>query len=291
MLTILFDGISYGMLLFVLAIGLSVTLGLMNFINLAHGVFAMMGGYIIIALMKNAHISFYLALPIVFILVGIVGALAERFLYRPMYKRTHLEQVLFSIGLTFIAVAGTQYFMGPGQYNIHLPLELRGRTIFDSGGMRLGVGHYRLFLIVICAILTLVLQLILSRTRFGSQLRAAVDDPAVASGLGINVNFVFFSTFAFGSGLAGLGGALGIEMMGLDSMFALRYLVYFLMIVAMGGTTSLTGPFIASVLLGIVDQAGKYYFPSFSEISIYLFMLLILLWRPEGLFASKGRLA
>ncbi len=231
MLTILFDGIAYGMLLFVLACGLSVTLGLMNFVNLAHGAFAMAGGYITLVLVNRAGLPFSAGLAIAFVVTALIGVLFERTLYVHVYGRSHLDQV---------------------------------------------------------GLLTLALQLILSSTRFGSRLRASVDDARVARGLGINVNAVFTLTFAVGSGLAGLGGALGAEILGLDPTFPLKYMVYFLIVVTVGGTSSITGPFAASLLIGIADVAGKYYVPKFGAFVIYTIMILVLIWRPQGLFARPA---
>ena len=284
MLTILFDGIAYGMLLFILACGLSITLGLMNFVNLAHGAFAMAGGYITVILMNRYGISFYLCLPAAFLATAVIGAALEVTLYRRLYRASHLDQVLFSIGLVFMAIAGADYFMGGQQQLINLPGELRGR--FDLFGV--GIGRSRLFVIVICAILTVALQLALTRTRFGSQLRAAVDDGRVARGLGINVSTIFVLTFALGSGLAGLGGALGADMLGLDPNFPLKFLIYFMIVVTVGGTSSITGPFAAALLLGIADVAGKYYLPQAGAFIIYAVMILVLIVRPNGLFTREG---
>jgi branched-chain amino acid transport system permease protein len=288
MLTILFDGIAYGMLLFILAVGLAVTMGLMNFINLAHGAFAMVGGYITVLLMQRAGVPFLVCLPLAFAGAALLGAVAERTLYRPLYNRPHLDQVLFSIGLVFMSVAAVDYFVGSTQQIMHLPDWMRGRTEIGSGAWTLGMGHYRLFIILICAALTVLLQWILSRTRFGSRLRASVDDQRVAAGMGINVNVVFLSTFAFGSGLAGLGGALGAEVLGLDPSFPLKFMIYFLIVVAVGGTSSITGPLLAALLLGIADVAGKYYIPKMGAFIVYTLMIVILLWRPQGLFVRQG---
>jgi len=287
MLTILFDGVAYGMLLFVLAVGLAVTLGLMNFINLAHGAFAMLGGYCTVLFMQRLDVPFLLCLPIAFLVSAILGSILERTLYRPLYNRPHLDQVLFSIGLAFMSVAGADYLMGSGQQNIQLPLWLKGRTELGEDPWTLGMGHYRLLIILICAVLTVVLQSTLTKTRFGSQLRASVDDPVVASGLGINVNKVFLLTFAVGSGLAGLGGALGAEVLSIDPIFPLKYMIYFLIVVSVGGTSSITGPLLAALLLGIADVAGKYYVPKLGGFIVYSLMIMILLWRPQGLF-SRG---
>ena len=284
MLTLLFDGVAYGMLLFVLAVGLAVTLGLMNFINLAHGAFAMAGGYVTVLLMERAGIPFLATLPLAFLVPALVGAVTERLLYRPMYSRPHLDQVLFSIGLVFMAVAGVDWLVGPTQQIVKLPEYLQGR--FEIGGV--GIGRYRLFIIVVCVLLTIVLQAILGRTRFGSRLRAAVDDPRVAQGLGINVNTVFSVTFAAGSGLAGLGGALGAELLGLDPSFPLKFMIYFLIVVSVGGTTTITGPLAAALLLGVADVFGKYYVPQLGAFIVYLLMVAILFWRPQGLFGRAA---
>ncbi|MBC7954382.1 MAG: branched-chain amino acid ABC transporter permease [Cytophagales bacterium] len=284
MLTLLFDGIAYGMLLFVLSVGLAVTMGLMNFINLAHGAFAMAGGYTTVLLMNKLGVPFLATLPIAFVLTALLGALLERTLYRPMYKRPHLDQVLFSIGLVFMAVTGVDYLLGSQQQMISVPEWLRGR--FDLAAV--GIGKYRLFIIVICGLLTVALQLVLARTRFGSRLRAAVDDPRVAQGLGINVNQVFLFTFAVGSGLAGLGGALGAEVLGLDPTFPLKFMVYFLIVVSVGGTTTITGPLLAALLLGIADVFGKYYAPKLGSFIVYTLMIVILTLRPQGLFGQRG---
>ena len=289
MLTLLFDGVAYGMLLFILAVGLCVTMGLMNFINLAHGAFAMLGGYVTVALMQRHGVPFLVCLPLAFLASAAVGVLLERALYRPMYKKPHLDQVLFSIGLAFMAVASADYWMGSQQQIMQLPDWLRGRTeLFADTPFVLGMGHYRLFIIAVCAALTVALQYVLSATRFGSRLRASVDDPRAASGLGINVNVVFAATFAVGSGLAGLGGALGAEVLGLDPTFPLKFMVYFLIVVAVGGTTSITGPLLAALLLGIADVAGKYYIPKLGAFIVYALMIAILIWRPQGLFVRQG---
>ena len=288
MLTILFDGIAYGMLLFILAVGLAVTMGLMNFINLAHGAFAMVGGYITVLAMQRLGVPFLACLPLAFLGSALLGGVLERTLYRPLYHKPHLDQVLFSIGLTFMAVASVDYFVGSTQQILQLPEWLKGRTELGDGAWMLGMGHYRLFIIAVCAVLTVALQYVLAKTRFGSRLRASVDDQRVAAGLGINVNAVFLSTFAVGSGLAGLGGALGADVLGMDPSFPLKFMIYFLIVVAVGGTSSITGPLLAALLLGVADVAGKYYIPKLGAFIVYSLMIVILVWRPQGLFVRQG---
>jgi len=287
-LTLLFDGIAYGMLLFVLSLGLAVTMGLMNFVNLAHGAFAMAGGYVLVVLMRGYGWPFLACLPAAFAVTALLGAALERSLYQRMYGKPHLDQVLFSIGLTFMAVAAVDYVMGSSQVNVQTPEWLRGRFEFGSGALSLGMGAYRLFIIAVCLALTVGLQTLLNRTRFGSRLRAAVDDPRVAAGLGIPVNRVFLLTFAAGSGLAGLGGALGVDILGLDPGFPFKFMVYFLIVCAVGGTSSITGPLAAALLLGIADVFGKYYLPKLGAFIVYVLMIAILLWRPQGLFTRSG---
>ena len=281
MATILFDGVAYGMLMFVLACGLAVTLGLMNFVNLAHGAFAMVGGYVTVVLMDKS-VPFLACLSIAFVAAAALGLVLERTLYVHMYGRSNLEQVLISIGLVFIAVAAADWFMGSSQRNVQLPAWLQGRSEI----LGVSVGLYRSFLIVLCGALALALQLGLMRTRFGSRLRASVDDARVARGLGIPVGFVFAATFAVGSGLAGLGGALGVELLGLDPYFPLKFMVFFLIVVTVGGTSGLLGPFVAALLLGVADVAGKYYLSSaLGGFVIYLVLIVVLVARPNGLFA------
>lgn len=281
MLTLLFDGLAYGMLLFVLSCGLAVTLGLMNFINLAHGAFAMAGGYVTVLLSNEMGVPFLVTLPVAFVVTAVAGAALERLIYKPMYEKGHLDQVLFSIGIVFMAVAGVDYLMGSQQQILDLPDFLKGRV--EVAGVAIGI--YRAFLIVICGVLAVGLQLINSRTRFGSQLRASVDDRRVARGVGIRVNTIFAITFAVGSGLAGLGGALGAEILGLDPTFPLKFMVYFLIVVSVGGTSTMYGPLVASILLGIADVFGKYYVPSLGGFVIYIVLVSVLVLKPQGLFA------
>jgi branched-chain amino acid transport system permease protein len=286
MLTLLFDGIAYGMLLYLMAIGLSITMGLMNFINLAHGAFAMVGGYALVLLMQHAGWPFLLCVPVAFVLTACLGLVLEVTLYRRMYDKPHLDQVLFSIGLTFMAVSAVDFAVGSTQQLVQLPDYLKGRTEWWDGA--LGMGHYRLAIIFVCVVLAFALQWLLVNTRYGAQLRAAVDDRTVASAMGIPVNTIFMTTFALGSGLAGLGGALGAEVLGLDPVFPLKFMVYFLIVVAVGGTSSLTGPMLAALLLGIADVAGKYYVPKLGAFIVYAVMVLVLMWRPQGLFARSN---
>jgi branched-chain amino acid transport system permease protein len=280
---VVFDGIAYGSLLFVVSLGLSVTMGLMNFVNLAHGAFAMAGGYVCVVAMTRAGLPFLAALPLAIIATAIAGAMLERLLYRRLYAASHLDQVLFSIGLTFMAVAAATWIFGPAQQPVRLPEFLRGQLTLAGADF----GIYRLFLVGVVASLTVLLALLVARTRFGAQVRAAVDDARVARGLGIDVDRIFNVTFALGSGLAGLGGALGIEVLGLDPTFPLKFMVYFLLVVVVGGAGSVGGTLAAALLLGVLDVGAKYYVPESGAFAIYAAMVLLLLLFPAGLLARR----
>lgn len=280
---VLFDGFAYGMLLFLLSVGLSVTLGLMNFTNLAHGAFAMLGGYVTFALSREAGWPFLATLPFAFIVSAVVAVAFERTLFRRLYRAGELNQVLFTIGLVFVAAAAAAYVFGAVNQSVDLPEALRGS--YQLGELRLG--RYRVFLIAVALVITLLVAVGLEYTRFGAMVRAAVDNQRAARGLGIDVNRVFAITFAIGSGLAGLGGALAIEITSLDPSFGFHYLVPVLIVVAVGGLGSVSGSFLAAALLGICDVASKYLVPEIGAFMIYLVMVSILYWKPLGLLGRR----
>ena len=283
-MTILFDGIALGVLLFLISVGLSVTLGLMNFVNLAHGAFAMLGGYVCVVLLNRYGVPFLATLPVVVAVSAMAGVVLERTLYRRLYGASHLDQVLFSIGLVFVATSSAHFLFGAQQQPLQLPAMLSGQ--FHLPGIDIGV--YRLFLIVVGLVLAFALQWMVTRTRFGARLRASVDNPRAARGLGLDVDRVFVATFALGSALAGLGGALGVEMLGLDPEFPVKYIVYFLIVVAVGGSGNIKGSLIASLILGICDVVGKYYIPQAGAFVIYAVMVTTLIVRPQGLFGRTA---
>ena len=282
--SMLFGGLAAGMVLFIVSVGLSVTMGLMGFVNLAHGGFAMLGGYVIVLVMRNFGISFYLALAIGFFVIAGVSIAFERLLYSRLYRASELDQVLFTIGLVFIFIAAVTVLIGPENQPLFLPPELRGQT-------NLGFTEYRtysLFLIVVGIVIVVGLWLGFERTRMGAQIRAAVDNRRMAASLGINIDRLFTFTFAFGSGMAALGGGLGAEFLGLDPQYPLKYLVYFLIVVAVGGLGRITGVFWASVLIGVLDFVLKKYLPQGGTLFIYVLTILLLLWRPQGLFGKSA---
>jgi branched-chain amino acid transport system permease protein len=280
---VLFDGLAYGMLLFLLSVGLSVTLGMMNFVNLAHCSFAMAGGYAAVWLTGRFGWPFVAALPAAFAAGAAIAVVLERTLYRRLYRASDLDQCLFTIGIAFISVAVAAYSFGTVQQSIETPAWLRG-TVSVLG---VNFAAYRLFLIFVSATVALLLVSGVERTRFGARVRAAVDNQRMARGLGIDVDRAFMITFALGGGLAGLGGALAVAMIGLDHSFAFTYLVYVLIVVAVGGLGSIGGSLAAAALLGITDMAGKYYFPWLGAFLIYLVMVGLLMWRPLGLFGKR----
>jgi len=280
---VLFDGFAYGMLLFLMSVGLSVTLGMMNFVNLAHCSFAMLGGYVAITLMNAFGWPFLATLPVAFIAAAALSVVLERIFFRRFYNSSDLDQCLLTIGIVFVSIATAAYIYGTDQQPMQLPPYLRGSIAF----MGLDLPVYRLFLIATALLITVVLVVTVETTRFGAQVRAAVNNQRMARGLGINVDGLFAATFALGSGLAGLGGALAIAMLGLDPQFALTYLIYVLIVVSVGGLGSISGSFAAAMLLGFSDMAGKYYVPSIGAFLIYLVMIVLLMWRPTGLFGRR----
>jgi branched-chain amino acid transport system permease protein len=284
LLGVVFDGVAYGSLLFIISIGLSVTMGLMNFVNLAHGAFAMVGGYAVVVAMTRFGVPFLATLPLAFVVSALAGALLERTLYRRLYRATHLDQVLFSIGLVFMSIAGATFIFGSQQQPVQLPAFLRGQVHL----LGLDLGSYRLFLIAVVIVITVALSWLVERTRFGAEIRASVDNQQASAGLGINVERVFSLTFALGSGLAGLGGGLGIDVLGLEPVFPLKYMVYFLLVVAVGGAGTIKGPLIAALILGIFDVAGKYYVPQIGAFVIYVVMVAMLLVFPHGVLGRRG---
>ena len=281
--TVLFDGFAYGMLLFLLSVGLSVTLGMMNFVNLAHCSFAMVGGYATVTLVNKLGWPFLATLPMAFLAGAFISLILERALYRHLYRSSDLDQCLLTIGIVFVSVAAFAWFYTSEQQSARPPEWLRGRIELFGASF----ASYRLFLILFGLAVTGMLIFLLEKTRFGARVRAAVDNQRMARGLGIDVDRAFMFTFALGGGLAGLGGALAIEVVGLDPSFALAFLVYVLIVVAVGGLGSIGGSFAAAVVLGISDMAGKYYFPWLGAFLIYLVMVAILMWRPAGLFGKR----
>ncbi len=280
---VLFDGFAYGMLLFLLSVGLSVTLGMMNFVNLAHCSFAMVGGYATLTLMTRFGWPFLATLPMAFVAGALISLVLERTLYRKLYRASDLDQCLFTIGIVFISVAVFAWFYTTEQQSVRVPDWLQGSQ--HVGGM--SFANYRVFLVGVGLAVTGLLVFLVEKTRFGARVRAAVDNQRMARGLGIDVDRAFMLTFALGGGLAGLGGALAIQVVGLDPTFALAYLVYVLIVVAVGGLGSIGGSFAAAVVLGISDMAGKYYFPWLGAFLIYLVMVALLMWRPAGLFGKR----
>jgi branched-chain amino acid transport system permease protein len=282
-ISLLFDGFAYGMLLFVLSVGLSVTLGMMNFVNLAHGSFAMVGGYVTVTLMHRLGWPFFATLPAAFIASAAVSVVIERLLYRRLYRASELDQSLLTIGIVFVSIAVAAYIFGTTQQPVELPAYLHERFVF--GEFRFA--SYRIFLVVSALVIAALLVLGLDYTRFGAQIRACVDNQRMARGLGLNVDRIFSITFAIGSGFAGLGGALAIEIVGLDPNFGLKYLVFMLIVVAVGGLASIRGAFVTAAMLGIIDIFSKYYVPQIGAFILYLVMVGFLVWRPTGLFARR----
>lgn len=284
LVSVAFHGVAFGMILYVISVGLSVTMGLMGFTNLAHGVFAMAGGYVLVSALARFQIPFPLALLLSFVLVAAVSVVLEKFLYSRLYGAAELEQVLFTIGLIFMSVAVARLIYGTLQQPVLLPDYLKGQ--FSLLGRDFPA--YRVFLIAFSAAMIGALWFGIERTIWGAMVRAAVDNRAMAQSIGINTKRLFTITFAIGSGLAGLGGALGADIVAIQPTYPFEQLVYFLIVVSVGGLGSLRGPFVAALLIGITDTACKYWLPQFGAFFIYVATIGLLLWRPMGLFGRRA---
>ncbi|HXF90031.1 MAG TPA: branched-chain amino acid ABC transporter permease [Xanthobacteraceae bacterium] len=282
--SMLLGGLAAGMVLFIVSVGLSVTMGLMGFVNLAHGAFAMLGGYIIVLVMRNWNFDFVSALATGFILTAAISVIFERLLYARLYRAPELDQVLFTIGLVFIFIASVTLLVGPENQPVPIPAALQGQL--DLGFLQYRT--YSIFLILIGIVIVIGLWLGFERTRYGAQIRAAVDNRRMAESLGINIDRLFTVTFAFGSGMAALGGGLGAEFLGLDPQYPLKYLVFFLIVVAVGGPGRIFGAFYAAAIIGVLDFALKLYIPKGGTLFIYALTILLLLWRPQGLFGRTA---
>ena len=283
LVSVAFHGVAYGMILYVISVGLSVTMGLMGFTNLAHGVFAMAGGYVLVTALSQWDVPFPLALLLAFVLVALASLVLERLLYSRLYGAVELEQVLLTIGLIFMSVAVARLIFGTLQQPVVLPEYLKGQ--FSLFGRDFPA--YRVFLILFSASIIATLWFGVERTIWGAKVRAAVDNRAMAQSIGINTRRLFAITFAVGSGLAGLGGALGAEIVAIQPTYPFEQLVYFLIVVSVGGLGSLRGPFVAALLIGISDTACKYWLPQFGAFFIYIATIGLLLWRPAGLFGKR----
>ncbi len=274
-----FHGLAYGMILYVISVGLSVTMGLMGFVNLAHGVFAMAGGYLMYSLMTRLGLPWLPALALACLLVAAGSMALERLLYARLYAAGELPQVLFTIGLIFVAVAVARIAYGPLPLAAPLPEFLTGQVELGARSFP----TYRVGVIVAAGIIIAALWFGLERTRWGAMVRAAVDNRAMAQAVGIDTGRLFTTTFALGSGLAALGGALGADLIAMTPTYPFEQLVYFLIVVAIGGLGTLRGPFLGALLIGIGDTACKYWVPQFGAFFIYAATMALLLWRPQGL--------
>ena len=284
LLTVTFNGLAYGILLFIIAVGLSVTMGMMQFVNLAQVSFSMLGGYVMVTAMGALGVPFLASLPIAFIVVGLFSVVLERLVLRHFYGSDDLTQVLLTLGLVFMSISSVAYVWGPSFRPVNVPAWLSGQEPV----LGLMLERYRIFLLLAGGLIAAALVVGLERTRFGAMVRACVDNRRAASGCGINTSRVFAMTFALGGGLAGLGGALSANLLSLDPNFPLRYLVYVLIVVSVGGMGSILGSLVAALLIGVADVVGKYYVPAAGGVFIYVLTVALMMWRPHGLLGRKA---
>ncbi|MBV9705140.1 MAG: branched-chain amino acid ABC transporter permease [Methylobacteriaceae bacterium] len=275
------DAIAYGMVLFVITIGLSLTMGLMRIVNLAHGAFAMVGGYVASYATRSLGLDYAAAIAIAVAATVVIAAPIERLLYRPIYgAKDALPQVLMTIGITFCVVGIANFVFGPTLKTIPLPPSLSQPVDL---GFRSIAGH-RLFVIAAGSAIALGLWLLIERTEFGIKLRAAVDDTAMAAALGVRTQTIYTLSFTLAVALAAFGGVIGAEMLPVEPYYALRYMVTFLVVVSVGGAGSIWGALCACLLLGAIDTSARYLVPDLGEFFFYFAVLAIVCFFPRGLF-------
>jgi branched-chain amino acid transport system permease protein len=278
----LLNGLVYGVLLFLMAAGLSLIFGLMNVVSLAHGSFFMLGAFFGLTIFKATG-SFWLALILAPIPVIGLGVLMELLFLRPLYRRGHMDQVLLTFGFTFVFLDLVQTVWGRMVLRLPAPQALQGIVHIGAGVF----SAYRLFLIGFGFAIALLLWLFLERSRIGAVVRAGVDNAVMAAGLGANVPALFTGIFGFGVALAALGGIAAAPVLGLYPGMDSEILIPAFIVIVIGGMGSLRGAFVGSLLIGIADTFGKAYFQSIALFLIYLAMTAVLLIRPQGLFGIK----
>lgn len=281
-ISILFSGAAFATVMYLVSVGLSITMGLLGIANLAHGAFAMAGGYIAFALINRLGLDYYAALALTAVIVGVVSALLERGVYSRVYNSGELDQVLLSMGLIFVSIAVAHFCFGPLPVTIQPPEALRGQLQLGAHNFPV----YRTVLIGVGVTVFVVLWIGIDRTRVGARIRAAVDNRVMAEGIGINTPALFTTVFALGSAIAAIGGVLGSEVIPITPSYPLEYLIYFLIVVAVGGFGTVSGPAAAALLLGFSDSACKILIPDFGAFFIYVAVFLLLLVRPKGLFSN-----
>jgi len=279
--TQLLTGLAYGMLLFMISVGLSVIFGLMGIVNLAHGAFFVVGAYLALSVL-SVGLSFWIALVVVAVAMAFCGVLVERFLLFRSYGN-ELNQVLLTFGLAFILKDVIELIWGTRLQSLPTPELLN----FSPTLAGVTFPAYRLMVVLVGCLLAVVLWYLESRTRIGAIVRAGVDDREMVSALGINVTLVFAGVFAFGAGLAGFSGVLGGPILGMYPDMGFDILVVALIVVVLGGLGTWKGAFAGGLLVGMVETFGRIWFPSLSLVIVFLLMAVVLLIRPSGLFGRS----
>lgn len=281
LVTQILTGLAYGMLLFMISVGLSVIFGLMNVVNLAHGAFYVVGVYVAFTLM-GLELGFWVALLLGTLTVAVLGVLTERLLLSRTYGN-ELNEVLLTFGLAYILADLVRLIWGTNPQTLSEPAVLTFRVAFAG----IEFPAYRLFVVLVGCLVAALLWYFETRTRIGAIVRAGVDDREMVSALGINVTLVFAGVFAFGAGLAAFGGILGGPILGMYPDQGFDILVVALIVVVLGGLGTWKGAFAGAVLVGMVETLGRIYFPSLSLVIVFLLMAVVLLIKPSGLFGRS----
>lgn len=280
---VLLYGISFGLVLCLISLGLVITMGLMRVVNMAHGAFAAIGGYLSLGLMQSYGWSYALSVPTAVVGAAALGIIVERLLIVHLYRRPELDQVLVTVGINFVVIAILTMLFGPNVLSMNLPSALKGDV--DLGFRNFEV--YRVVTSAICLFVISALWWAFDRTGIGAKLRAAVDNPSMAQAMGINVPMLFSATFALGCGLAALGGVLAAPILPMEPMWPLKYLVLVLVIVALAGHGQIRASVGVAMIVGIVETAGRYLFPEAGAFFIYFLLIVLMVWRQDGLFVRR----
>jgi branched-chain amino acid transport system permease protein len=276
-----FNGVSYGALLFLLASGLSLIFGVMRIVNLAHGSFFLLGGYVALTVIWTTG-SWLLALPAAALAVAVVGLVMERVFLRPL-GFDPLRQVLLTVGFAYLFQQAALDIWGGDNLDIVPPAVLKESAVI--GGFYFPI--YRVFMIGMALVVGVVLWLAMEKTRIGAMVRATVDDSEMARGVGIDTSLVSMLIFALGAFLAGLGGVIGGAFLGVSPGLDFAILPIAFAVVIIGGMGSLAGAAVGSLLVGLADNFGKALFPEISYFTLYAPMVLILALKPTGLFGRE----
>lgn len=276
-----FNGIQYGLILFLIASGLTLIFGIMGIINLAHGAFYMLGAYVAFGIAKASG-SLLIAVFGAMATMAILGFLIERVLIGRLYDRNHLDQVLVTFGLILVFDEAQRIIWGSDVHSVAIPPILA--SSFQLSDI-MAFSYYRIFVTVICALLAVAMALIIQKTKLGMWIRAGASNREMVSSLGVDINMLFALVFAAGAAITGFAGAISVPLTSVSPGMGDAIIIISFVVVVIGGVGSVKGAFFGALLIGLAETFGRVLLPQFSSFLVYAIMAAVLLWRPQGLFA------